>query len=305
MKYLFLNYVEARDFPITATCMPASGVLESPSLHTHDFSELALVASGSIIHRTDDGERTLSAGDFFLIHPGGRHEWGKPDAAAVVYNLLYDANVPVPMLMMNDMPLLHEIYPDFKSEDFQPFSGNIYRLPPELLPRLAGIFDQLIEETQRREAGFQAVAISLFTLALLLFARAVPGNEGKPAQWQLSKVFAFLHSNYQRHFSFKELVKHSGMSQSKLYRSFKTAFGLGPAEYLQILRVTRAVRLLKETSSSNDEIAESCGFYNYSHMWRLFRKHLQCSPTDIRSGNVSDLKLQSFMGRIKNNPRLF
>jgi hypothetical protein len=76
----------------------------------------------------DDGDLALKKGDFFLIHPGVCHSYKKASGDAVVYNLIYDATIPIPMLMMCPLSFLQQIYPAQKS-DFTPYTGIISNIP--------------------------------------------------------------------------------------------------------------------------------------------------------------------------------
>lgn len=75
-----------------------------------------------------------------------------------------------------------------------------------------------------------------------------------------------------------ELVKLSGMSESKLKRLFKQIFGNSIYSYYQIFRMKQAAYLIKEENLSVSEAGYRLGFSNLSHFTRLFEAHIGVKP---------------------------
>lgn len=79
-----------------------------------------------------------------------------------------------------------------------------------------------------------------------------------------------------------ELVKLSGMSESKLKRLFKQIFGKSIYNYYQSFRMKEAAYLLKEEKLSVSEVGYRVGFSNLSHFTRLFETHNGIKPKKFR-----------------------
>lgn len=75
-----------------------------------------------------------------------------------------------------------------------------------------------------------------------------------------------------------ELVKLSGMSESKLKRLFKQIFGNSIFNYYQSFRMKEAMYLFKEEKLSVSEVGYRLGFSNLSHFTRLFERHIGVKP---------------------------
>ncbi|MGF0175036.1 helix-turn-helix transcriptional regulator [Streptomyces sp. Marseille-Q5077] len=69
-----------------------------------------------------------------------------------------------------------------------------------------------------------------------------------------------------------------------LVRSFSSAYGIAPHQYLMSRRVDRARRLLLEGRSPAD-VAAATGFYDQSHLTRHFRKLVGVPPGRYRSSS--------------------
>ncbi|WP_052496011.1 helix-turn-helix domain-containing protein [Pedobacter lusitanus] len=81
-----------------------------------------------------------------------------------------------------------------------------------------------------------------------------------------------------------ELVKLSGMSESKLKRLFKQIFGNSIYNYYQSFRMKKAAYLIKEENLPVSEAGYLLGFSNLSHFSRLFEAHIGIKPKKYAAG---------------------
>lgn len=68
------------------------------------------------------------------------------------------------------------------------------------------------------------------------------------------------------------------MSEPKLRKLFKQAFGKGVFDYYQFMRIQEAARLLKEKGLTVSEVGYQLGFTNLSHFSRVFEQHVGMKP---------------------------
>ncbi len=77
----------------------------------------------------------------------------------------------------------------------------------------------------------------------------------------------------------------AGLSVFHFSRMFKKTTGLTPHRYLMKARVEKARQLLHECDKTLTEIAIECGFYDQSHMSKVFRRLAGMSPVQFRDGS--------------------
>ena len=253
MLELNLNkFIDETRYPLAVTLMTWNGNLHSPVTppHSHDFAELVLLADGHAMHSCVYCRGRLGKGDFLLIYPGMKHAYSEITENMRLYNIIYNFRLPLPMLTLSKSPFLHMLYP----------GRDLLRAP------------------------FQGVLGKRHFVALaILLSYHCKKNNTTPKFWNLSRVVAAMTENLDNGaFTVGELAKQAGMSIRKLQLLFQAAYGESPLHFLQRLRVNRAMELLDSTRLSHEEIAERCGFFNYSHMWKCFRKHLGCAPLSVR-----------------------
>ncbi|MEH6589576.1 MAG: helix-turn-helix domain-containing protein [Halioglobus sp.] len=82
--------------------------------------------------------------------------------------------------------------------------------------------------------------------------------------------------------SMVELARHLDVSPRTLGRRFKSATGLSPQAYLQVLRVSTAKELLRTSNLNINEVAWQVGLQDASYFTQLFRQHNGMSPLSYR-----------------------
>ena len=83
-----------------------------------------------------------------------------------------------------------------------------------------------------------------------------------------------------------EAVKSLSVSQNHLIRLFRQQFGVTPAEYVNALRLKKAVKCLSSANFSVLDIAFHAGFGSLSGFYARFRKHFGMSPAAYRRKNT-------------------
>lgn len=94
----------------------------------------------------------------------------------------------------------------------------------------------------------------------------------------------YIHVNYNKHITLDSLASVSGYSKSRFSKLFFNETGSTPIEYINVLRLENARRMLLTSRLSIGEIAEACGFGDQLYFCRLFKKKYQSSPSTYRKG---------------------
>ena len=98
----------------------------------------------------------------------------------------------------------------------------------------------------------------------------------------IQKVIAFLRTQYNKDFSFKDVAKIANFSPYYFIRVFKEATGKTPHEYLLDIKIEKAQELLRLKKYNITEICFLCGFNNISHFTTVFRKKVGVTPSHYR-----------------------
>lgn len=85
-------------------------------------------------------------------------------------------------------------------------------------------------------------------------------------------------------FALDEAAKAAGASKRTLARRTSSVLGQTPLEYVQALRVERAVQLLKTSDASVDQIASRVGYAEGTTLRALLRRRLGAGVRELRRG---------------------
>ena len=99
---------------------------------------------------------------------------------------------------------------------------------------------------------------------------------------------------YARDISLDEIARYAGMNKSAFCTFMKRHTGRTFSEYMNELRLNRAVERIKNTDESIAEIAFSVGFSNVTYFNRLFRNKYKCTPKTVRM-NTIDTELRTYV----------
>lgn len=99
---------------------------------------------------------------------------------------------------------------------------------------------------------------------------------------RLAQITGYIDSNPEKDLSVTELCRRFFISKNYLYKSFRQQLDTTVGEYVSRSRLGHAAELLKNTDGSAAEIAERCGFGNYTYFTKLFKRIYGRSPTLYR-----------------------
>ncbi len=78
------------------------------------------------------------------------------------------------------------------------------------------------------------------------------------------------------------MTRLSGLAERSFKRRFRAATGMAPIEYVHTLRLEAAKQRLESGDSSAETIAFEVGYEDAAFFRRLFRRHVQLTPTEYR-----------------------
>lgn len=153
----------------------------------------------------------------------------------------------------------------------------------------------IIHEYFSREIGYElAIKSFIYKLIVLLLRKYINKfltkeelilKENKLKRFEL--IFKYIDSNYTKKISTKELSNIIHISPYHFCRIFKQMTGKTTTDYINGIRLEKAVNYLNKYDLNITEIALRCGFDNINYFSRVFRKHYNISPTEFKKTNLS------------------
>lgn len=100
------------------------------------------------------------------------------------------------------------------------------------------------------------------------------------------KIMDEFNKTYKDKICLVDVAKKLYISTNHLISVFKKEYGITPHKHLTNLRLEEARRLLSDTTRSEEEIAFSVGFSDFSVFYKAFVKAYGCSPGAVRNKNI-------------------
>ena len=279
-----------REFPFQIQNSLFSTGAKRPLKDGQNCLALFIPLSGSL--RVDIGRRPvdLCAGEILIA----------PDSNIVATQPLEETGVRV--LVISFLPRF--VYSlGSPSHDYFflfPFYANYGLQPPVVRegPALRGlhqIIARLVQCYLERTDYFEVGCKALFLELLYYIAQHF-----RDAEWirsemvfqtaqaaRLAPVLEFVEANYSEPITLKEASYLAKMSVPQFVRLFKQVAGMSFVTYLIHVRLSRSVRLLKESSLTIAQIACEVGFSDQSYFDRRFKEAFGRTPRDFRRDSRS------------------
>ena len=99
---------------------------------------------------------------------------------------------------------------------------------------------------------------------------------------QIQAARSFMELHYASPLSINYVASQVSLSESHFCHLFKQETGTSPIQYLNRIRISHAMELLRNSDKSITEIAMKCGFSNLTHFNRMFHKFSSKNPRNYR-----------------------
>ncbi|MBD5512851.1 MAG: AraC family transcriptional regulator [Lachnospiraceae bacterium] len=255
----------------------------------HDDVEITLVKSGHALLRLSDQNIPLSPGDGFFLNQNQLHSIRSADKEACILHTIkfhpsflfgygktgMSAKYLTPVLSSS---FLHCLL--LKAQDDS--TKEMHRLAEDT-------FSHCLE----KRFGYELAVKSLLCYFWKLLLPFATPPDGVPAESphnsidsaRIKQAILFIENKYMEPLTLEEIAASIHVSKSECCRCFQRALGLTPFEYLLKFRIfesTRKIMRGDEAADSISTLAASVGFNSTSYYNKLFKKYLNCTPTEYK-----------------------
>ena len=237
--------------------------------HWHEHIEIHYVFEGGAMFHIDRECYEAQAGDLIIAN---RNELHAGYSTAVPYR--------ASLLVFDPSDISREL-----GEQHLRFQSLI-RGDATLRQMMGEIFDARAEEGM----GYRALCRAKVTELLVYLCRhyaveSVPPKElvqRKRDLERLQPALDYIERNYAERISVAQLAQLLCLSPDRLGHLFRDGVGQAPLQYINEIRLRKAMNLLKTEEHTVTEVAQAVGFFDYNHFGRLFRRRYGCTPNQVR-----------------------
>jgi len=253
------------------------------ALHWHDHMEWIIVKEGKARVQIDDTFIHLHKGEFAFINSKQLHAaWLLEESTELIAVVFNEA-----IIRNNGLDNTENLY-------LLPYLNHKQKLPNFLrstephVEKINESINNLIKEFERKENGYELlIKAELFRIFGLIFRYYTQLEEQSTnriqKKYNMTVLLDYLRENYNREISVNDAAKMVSLSPNHFCKVFKKVTGKTLIEYLHLLRINEAERLLIETDLPVTEIAEKIGFGSITYFGRVFKKIKNMPPSVRRS----------------------
>ena len=250
--------------------------------HWHEEAELTLITEGEGLYQIDLVDYEVKKGDILFVPP----------------LLLHSVSLAQPQNeeMISETYVFHLNFLGGNSTDicstryFVPIMNHELILPCLITPKhpayvsIQKIFRQIASLYHEEVSGYELALKGLFLQVIFLLlqystkqAKNVLPEEGTPAD-KLKNVLDYIEIHYAQTILVEELAKICCFSEYHFMRFFKKHMNMTSVEYVNNVRLEKAVELFEQGNTSILEVSLSVGFHNLSYFHRAFKNKYGMTP---------------------------
>lgn len=263
--------ISNRDFPVEILIKRSSNLTEQKAifgLHWHEHIELHYIISGVLEGTVDRRPYVVRAGDLAVFNGNVLHS-GFCSSEVTTFVII------------------------FKMEDLAGEFADKKIVFQEIVSQdefVKGLMTDIYEEYERKEIGYLLVCkgkiLQLITYLTRNYAKAIlTEKEGLKHMKKLERlniVRQYIEQHYAEDITNGELAELIHLSEDRFNHLFKECLGVSPLQYMNEVRLDKAMQLVKCGRCSVTEVAEMVGFADYNYFGRLFRRKFGVTPTQVK-----------------------
>lgn len=193
-------------------------------------------------------------------------------------------------LFLDTEELVRELFPGdplAQGEALRALNSRADLFPVEDQPEFASTVRKILREARQKKPYQRETMQRLTQICLLELLRIQREHiDDRPhlplpdlaSLNQILPALRHIDEHYAAPIRASELASRCGLSEPHFRRVFEDHINMTPMDYLNLIRIQKACKLLRKTDASMEIIAVDCGFPSVSTFTRNFRKFLGTTP---------------------------
>lgn len=267
------------------------------TFHRHEYMQINYISQGRAQHVINHQSFEIIKGDIFVIPPYIPHSIvASENTSADIFEFEFE-----PKFINQDFVYIENAKSFLDFAYIEPFlvSENLVKprlnLEGKIQIEIEMILQEVLREYGERKPGYNLLIRSLLLKLLVLVGREfTSGLEHSEARTIFDRhrdsvlgALKYIDEHSSEELGIEEIARKFMLSQSYFSYLFKSITSNTFTEYVNGLRITKALDLLKNTDKKVLDICYEVGFNNVNHFNRVFRLHMGLSPLEYRNKQTS------------------
>ncbi len=253
--------------------------IDEKFLHFHNLLEIGYCRNGAGDLILDEKIRKYTADMFSIIPANYPHTTLSPVENFWEY-IFIDAE-----------QIVRQIYPDNTAKQRE--SMEIINKRADILndfqyPEMAEIIKRIMEEMRDKKPYYVETTQNLLRAFILMIIRLHSTMEADRKVHMeerddslttgIRPALEYIDSHFADDLKMADLAARCSMSETNFRKVFGEAINMSPLDYLNLVRIQKACKIMNKTDHSMEVVAAESGFATFSTFNRNFRKYLNTSP---------------------------
>lgn len=262
--------------------LPVKTIIHSvyeQELHWHNELELILVLEGSVYVGVGDKKHLLEENDLILINSHQIHSTRRTKTNNVL------------LAIQIDPAFYNQTYSSFSKLEFT--CNSVESKDDAHFDQLRAYMAKVVWEVNKQEQGFEMkLASHLFMIAKILLDNCQHKEVESDSLLsnadilRVRSITEFMKDNYHQQITLKDIAKRENLNYYYLSSFIKDKLGVSYHEYLNEIRLDKAITLLLTTDNSITDISNSVGFANINSFNIAFKNAYDITPSEYRREEV-------------------
>lgn len=259
---------------------------ENPLFHSHDgFIEFHLVLSGTATHCINEIEYVVGANDLMIINPGDIHRYKNVKQLKIYLGVIPSNFFLQHYLTLKEIPGFSSL---FKTGHTSESPGNYFcekiSLTSEESGKIVATINEYLLETEGKNhlsIFFQDNILIKLILFFLLFY-ITRHTEQKKLSIEIVTALNYIENNLSKELSNDKICEVTGLTETRLCVLFKREMGVPIHKYINRLRISKAIVLLRDNNLFLTDVANHVGYNSLNYFSRIFTKMTGLSPGEFK-----------------------
>ncbi len=260
--------IEDREFPIHIGTRAYSSTFGF-SPHWHEDIEIHYILSGKMVGTCNQEAYAAMEGDLAIANSNNLHS-GHGEGEEITNAIVIILNMEA---LSQRLAARNIVFQNVISGDSV----------------ISTLMHQLYQEVTLREDGYRLMCKGIVLQLMAHLTRhyvkeELTEKESIRKSQKLERflpVIQYVAKHYGEDVSNKDLADIIHLGEDRFNHLFKECMGVSPLQYINGIRMEKAMNFLKLGQYSSTEVASMVGIPDYNHFGRLFRRTYGCTPTQV------------------------
>lgn len=225
-----------------------------------------------------DGE----SGDFFCVPPKLVFRVDSEGGRAAVRGMVFNTSVVESNMHIHESEILYMFW--VQAINRITVFGKDHPIYPTLSSCMSAAYEEYIAKDVCYMLPIRANIYILMTELLRYYCGSK--DEADRAIYhnvlRLRSVITYINEHFSEKIYIEKLSDMINVSPDYFTKMFKESIGKTPIDYINGLRINRAMQLLFTTDAQMSELAEEVGFCNPNYFHKIFKQYMNQSPLNYR-----------------------